>query len=50
MNTEKKLSELGRKLLLGEITPEQHVEEYNKLIAAESAKRSNGGWQPHENI
>lgn len=35
MSLEKRIEILGQKLLNGEITPEQHVEEYNRLIALE---------------
>lgn len=50
MNTDQLLNELAQRLLSGEITPEEHVEEYNKLIAAEARSYLDSGWHPHENI
>lgn len=50
MNTDQLLAELGEKLLSGEITPEEHVEEYNRLITAEANSFLDAGWHPHENI
>lgn len=41
--------ELARQLLDNEITPEQHVEQYNELLAEETAKYQEPP-QPHEHI
>ena len=32
MNSENAFKKLGQKLMNGEITPEEHVKEYNKLL------------------
>lgn len=46
---DKKIDRLAQKLFNGEITPEEHVKQYNQLIQEENA-REDHGWQPHEHI
>ena len=41
MNSENAFKQLGQKLINGEITPEEHVKEYNKYDSQ---------WRPHEHI
>lgn len=46
---DKKIEKLAKQLLNDEITLEEHVRQYNKLIQEESDKDIEG-WQPHERI
>ena len=49
MNYEKEFELLAEKLLHDEISVEEHVEAYNRLIEKQS--RDEGlGWRPHEHI
>ena len=43
------IKKLGQKLMNGEITPEEHVKEYNKLLR-ELAEKYDSQWRPHEHI
>ena len=38
MNSENAFKQLGQKLMNGEITPEEHVKEYNRLLKEMSEK------------
>lgn len=49
MNSENAFKKLGQKLMNGEITPEEHVKEYNKLLR-EMAEKYDSQWRPHEHI
>ena len=49
MNSENAFKKLGQKLMNGEITPEEHVKEYNKLLR-ELAEKYDSQWSPHEHI
>ena len=49
MNIDREIELLAEKLLHNEITPEEHVKEYNRLIKIE-CEYNNEGWRPHENI
>lgn len=49
MNSENAFKKLGQKLMNGEITPEEHVKEYNKLLR-ELAEKYDSQWRPHEHI
>ena len=49
MNSENAFKQLGQKLMNGEITPEEHVKEYNKLLR-EMSERYDSQWRPHEHI
>ena len=41
--------QLGQKLMNGEITPEEHVKEYNRLLK-EMSEKYDSQWRPHEHI
>lgn len=49
MNIDREIELLAEKLLHNEITPEEHVKEYNRLIKLE-CEYNHEGWRPHENI
>ena len=44
MNSENAFKKLGQKLMNGEITPEEHVKEYNKLLR-EMAEKYDSQWR-----
>lgn len=47
MNSENAFKQLGQKLMNGEITPEEHVKEYNRLLK-EMSEKYDSQWRPHE--
>ena len=49
MNSENAFKQLGQKLMNGEITPEEHVKEYNRLLK-EMSEKYDSQWRPHEHI
>lgn len=49
MSLDKEYEILAEKLLNDEITLEEHLEQYNRLIASE-CKDDSLGWRPHEHI
>ncbi len=49
MNSENAFKQLGQKLMNGEITPEEHVKEYNRLLK-EMSEKHDSQWRPHEHI
>ena len=61
MNSENAFKKLGQKLMNGEITPEEHVKEYNTLVSTtysnafeisvdQMAEKYDSQWRPHEHI
>ena len=45
MNSENAFKQLGQKLMNGEITPEEHVKEYNRLLK-EMSEKYDSQWRP----
>lgn len=50
MNFEREYEILAEKFLNDEISLEEHVEEYNRLVETESCQVDYIGWRPHEHI